>query len=147
MILTALELADLDAHALAEAPRECCGAVVARAGDRRWLRGRNAQDQLHALDPRRHPTDARHTFSLHPRDQLRLEGWRRAGFTAAVFYHSHVEAGAALSRRDREGALALLGRWPAAVHLVLAVRAGAIAERAAYRWDGRDFVRTEGGIV
>jgi proteasome lid subunit RPN8/RPN11 len=119
---------------------------MTRGGERRLLRCRNAQNELHARDPQRHPRDARTAYYIDPKDLLRIGDLERQGFGVSVIYHSHVDAGAYFSETDRRQAL--VGgepAYPGAVYLVTSVRDGAVAAVAAFRWDAdrRDFVAVE----
>lgn len=148
MILTADELAAIERQAVEEYPAECCGAIVVRDAERRLLRFRNVQDELHARDPVRHPRTARTAYTVGREDLERLERALAGGCTLAVVYHSHVDAGAYFSETDKR--MALLGQdprhhdplYPEATYLVVSVVEGRPAAVAAFRWDreGRDFV-------
>jgi proteasome lid subunit RPN8/RPN11 len=143
MILAAAELTVIREHAVAEYPHEACGVIMATASERRLLRCRNIQNELHARDPERHPRDARTAYYLDPRDLLRIAELERQGFDVAVIYHSHVDAGAYFSPTDRRQAL-VEGEptYPAAVYVVASVMEGALAAVAGFRWsaEARDFV-------
>jgi proteasome lid subunit RPN8/RPN11 len=146
MIVTAEELAAIRAQAVEEYPFESCGVIVARADDRRLLRCRNAQNELHARDPARYPRDARTAYYIDPKDLLRIGDLERQGFGVTVIYHSHVEAGAYFSETDRRQAL--VGGEPAypdAVYVVTSVLGGKVDAVAAFRWDAtrRDFLPME----
>lgn len=123
-------LAALRREAEAGADREACGFVVRlRDGGLRVHPVRNAA-------PR-----GRHGFLMDARESLSALRWAdRAGGTVVAVYHSHLEADAALSERDRSGAL-LAGRpaLPGADQLVISLRGGRAVEERRYRWDGRDF--------
>jgi proteasome lid subunit RPN8/RPN11 len=77
----------ISAHAADEAPNECCGLVVQRAGDRKFrlVRAKNL-----ARFPRQH-------FDLDP------DAWLEVGSDEAVIgiYHSHTTAPATPSLADR----------------------------------------------
>jgi len=146
MVLTAAELETIRAQAVQEYPFESCGVVLRRGDERRLLRCRNAQNELHARDPARHPRDARTAYYIDPKDLLRIGDLERQGFGVAVIYHSHIDAGAYFSETDRRQAL--VGgepAYPGAVYLVTAVVGGAVDAVAAFRWDEtrRDFVAME----
>jgi proteasome lid subunit RPN8/RPN11 len=120
--------------------------ILARDGERRLLRCRNAQNELHARDPVRYPRDARTAYYIDPKDLLRIGDLERQGFAVAVIYHSHVDAGAYFSDTDRRQAL--VGGEPAypdAVYVVTSVVGGAVDAAAAFRWDAarRDFLPME----
>ena len=144
--LTPDELGAIRRHAVEEYPRESCGVIVARAGARRLLRCRNVQDELHAKDPARHPRDARTAYFIDPRDLLQIGRLESDGFTVAVIFHSHVDAGAYFSPTDRQQAL--LGgepMYPDATWVVTSVVGGRAAAMAAFRWSpaARDFVAVD----
>lgn len=139
MILTPEELAQIRAQAEAEYPRECCGVILVRDGpvpERRLVRCRNIQDELHAEDPRAHPRDARTAYSVAPEDLLAIGRAEGKGYAVRVIYHSHIDCGAYFSETDRRNAL-MGGQpsYPEAVYVVAAVYQGRMEEARAYRWD------------
>jgi adenylyltransferase/sulfurtransferase len=143
MIVTAEELAALRGQAVDEYPHESCGVIVVRPGERRLLRCRNVQDELHARDPERHPRDARTAYYIDSKDLLRIGRLEGEGFGVAVIYHSHIDVGAYFSETDRRNAL--VGDEPAypdAIYLVTSVMSGRAEGTSAFRWDAarRDFV-------
>ncbi len=143
MIVTGEELATLRAQAAEEYPAESCGVIVRRDDERRLVRCRNIQNELHARDPERHPRDARTAYYIDPADLLRIGRMEGEGFSVAVIYHSHIDAGAYFSETDKRNAL--VGDAPAypdAVYLVTSVMSGRLEDTAAFRWDPtrRDFV-------
>jgi proteasome lid subunit RPN8/RPN11 len=147
-VLTGAELAAIRRQAEEEYPRESCGVIVARGGERQLLRCRNIQDELHARDPVRHPRDARTAYYIDPRDLLRIGDFERRGFSVTVIYHSHVDAGAYFSETDRRQAL--IGdepTYPDATYVVTSVVEGKVAATAAFRWhpERRDFVAVDPG--
>lgn len=149
MIVTPDERDAIARQAVAEYPHEACGVIVARGGERRLLRCRNIQNQLHARDPVRYPRDARTAYYVDPADLLRVGRLESEGFAVAVIYHSHVDAGAYFSETDRRQAL--VGdepAYPAAAYVVASVVAGRVEAWAAFRWDaeGRDFVPVPLGL-
>jgi proteasome lid subunit RPN8/RPN11 len=146
MIVTPEELEAIRAQAEQEYPFESCGVVLSRGVERRLLRCRNAQNELHARDPQRYPRDARTAYYIDPKDLLRIGDLERQGFGVAVIYHSHVDAGAYFSETDRRQAL--VGgepAYPGTVYVVVSARAGRVDAVAAFRWDAerRDFVAME----
>ena len=143
MILAPDERDAIQRQAVDEYPHESCGVIVVRGGERRLLRCRNVQNDLHARDPERHPRDARTAYYIDPQDLLKLGHLEEEGFGVAVIYHSHVDAGAYFSETDRRQAL--VGGEPAypdAVYVVTSVVGGAVAAAAAFQWSAaaRDFV-------
>jgi [CysO sulfur-carrier protein]-S-L-cysteine hydrolase len=146
MILAPTEQDTIRAQAVEEYPFESCGVILARGSERRLLRCRNAQNELHARDPVRHPRDARTAYYIDPKDLLRIGDLERQGFDVAVIYHSHVDAGAYFSETDRRQAV--VGgepAYPGAVYVVTSVVRGVVDAVAAFRWDPdcRDFVAME----
>jgi proteasome lid subunit RPN8/RPN11 len=146
MILAPTEQDTIRAQAVEEYPFESCGVILARGGERRLLRCRNAQNELHARDPVRYPRDARTAYYIDPKDLLRIGDLERQGFDVAVIYHSHVDAGAYFSETDRRQAV--VGgepAYPGAVYVVTSVVRGVVDAVAAFRWDPdcRDFVPME----
>jgi [CysO sulfur-carrier protein]-S-L-cysteine hydrolase len=146
MVLTAAELETIRAQAVQEYPFESCGVVLRRGDERRLLRCRNTQNELHARDPARHPRDARTAYYIDPKDLLRIGDLEHQGFGVAVIYHSHIDAGAYFSETDRRQAL--VGgepAYPGVVYVVTSVVQGAVDAVAAFCWDPtrRDFVAME----
>jgi proteasome lid subunit RPN8/RPN11 len=146
MVLTAAELEAINAQAVQEYPFEACGVILQSGEDRRLLRCRNAQNELHARDPARYPRDARTAYYIDPKDLLRIGDLERQGFGVAVIYHSHVDAGAYFSDTDRRQAV--VGgepAYPGAIYVVTSVMSGSVDAIAAFRWDAaaRDFVAME----
>jgi proteasome lid subunit RPN8/RPN11 len=143
VILTPDERARIRAQAAAEYPAESCGVIVVRGDERRLLPCRNVQDELHARDPERYPRDARTAYYIDPADLLRIGRLEGEGFTVAVIYHSHVDAGAYFSETDRRNAL-LDGEptYPDAIYVVTSVVTGRVDVMAAFRWSAEhgDFV-------
>ena len=146
MVLTPAEQEAIHAQAVEEYPFESCGVILARGSERRLLRCRNAQNELHARDPVRYTRDARTAYYIDPKDLLRIGDLERDGFDVDVIYHSHIDAGAYFSETDRRQAL-VGGQpaYPAAVYIVTSVMAGRVGAIAAFRWDAgrRDFVSLE----
>ena len=135
-------------HAEEDYPHESCGVIVARDGERRLLRCRNIQDELHAADPVRHPRNAGAAYYIDPRDLLAIGRLEGEGFAVAVIYHSHVDAGAYFSETDRRQAM--MGEeptYPTAVYVVASVVGGRTEAVGGFRWDPdrRDFVAVDLG--
>jgi desampylase len=79
------------AHARAERPNECCGLLV------------GVDERIVAAVPARNLRPTPHDFLIDPRDHLDAEKRARAeGLEVVGFYHSHPDAPAVPSRRDRE---------------------------------------------
>ena len=142
-IVTTAELEAIRRQAAEEYPEESCGVVLVRGEERRLLRCRNVQNELHARDPQRNPRTARTAYHIDPQDLLRIGRLESEGFSVAVIYHSHVDAGAYFSETDRRQAL--IGddpAYPGTTYLVTSVAGDRVEATVAFRWDpaGRDFV-------
>ena len=133
-------------HAFASYPDECCGLLFVRAGHDvvRAVTMENMQNRLHALDPDSHPRTGRNGFHM---DALRV--WREVDAAAVGgerllgFYHSHIDCDAYFSQEDRDMAAPPPDRtptYPELWHVVLACWPDGMREARAFRWDGRDFV-------
>lgn len=150
MIVSRDELREIRDHAVTEYPRESCGVILARPGDRRLIRCRNVQDDLHRRDPERYPRDARTAYYIDPADLLRIGRLEGEGFGVAVIYHSHVDAGAYFSETDRRQAL-VAGEpaYPDAIYIVTSVVEGRADAVAAFRWQPsrQDFIEVDVGAA
>jgi proteasome lid subunit RPN8/RPN11/molybdopterin converting factor small subunit len=143
-VLTREERDAIRSQAVEEYPFESCGVILARGAERRLLRCRNAQNELHGRDPQRYPRDAKTAYYIDPKDLLRIGDLERQGFGVAVIYHSHVDAGAYFSETDRRQAL--VGgepAYPSAVYVVTSVLSGRVDAMAGFKWNGVDFVPIE----
>lgn len=150
MILTTEETRRIQAQAVAEYPAESCGVLLTRGTERRLMPCRNVQNDLHARDPRRHPRDARTAYYIDPADLLRIGRLEGEGFTVAIIYHSHIDAGAYFSETDRRNAM--MGEepsYPNTTYIVTSVVAGSVDSMAAFRWDPaqKDFTPVEALIA
>lgn len=107
-------------HALAEAPREACGALLHRDGHFLLLRGDNV-----APDPTRH-------YAVGAATLEQIKALARLGYATVAIYHSHVGGELFLSDGDRADAL-VNGRplVPGLLYLVLSV-----LDRPTGRWCG-----------
>ena len=142
VIVTTSELEAIRRQAVEEYPEESCGVVLVRDAERRSLRCRNVQNELHARDPQRNPRTARTAYHIDPQDLLRIGRLEADGFGVAVIYHSHVDADAYFSETDRRQALMDdEPSYPGTTYLVTSVMAGRVKATAAFRWDPaqRDF--------
>lgn len=149
------------AHAVAEYPRECCGFLTGTGGlddpdgsvdsagsvgpvdsvglvdPESWRvhRCRNIQDELHAKDPAEHPRDARTAYAFSRADMERLffGEFDPPGARVQGFYHSHPDAPAYFSEKDRMDALT---GWlaPEPGYLVLSVTKDAVSDIKMFRW-------------
>ncbi len=87
-------LDELIAHAREEAPRECCGLLIGRAGEvDRSFRARNARagTKTYLIDPRDH-------FAA-------IKAAREAGAEVIGYYHSHPASAPQPSPADRREAV------------------------------------------
>lgn len=136
MIVGPEELEAIREQALEEYPEESCGVIVTRGDERRLLRCRNVQNDLHARDPERNPRTARTAYHIDPQDLLRIGRLESEGFGVSVIYHSHVDAGAYFSETDRRQAL-MDGEpsYPGTTYLVTSVVAGRVEATTAFQWD------------
>jgi len=136
MLVAPEELEAIRRQALEEYPEESCGVIVARGDERRLLRCRNVQNDLHARDPERNPRTARTAYHIDPQDLLRIGRLESEGFGVACIYHSHVDAGAYFSETDRRQAL-MDGEptYPGTSYLVTSVVAGRVEATTAFQWD------------
>lgn len=143
MTVTTSELEAIRRQAVEEYPEESCGVILVRGDERRLLRCRNVQNELHTRDPLRNPRTARTAYHIDPHDLLRIGRLESDGFGVAVIYHSHVDAGAYFSETDRRQALIDdEPSYPGTTYLVTSVGAGRVDGTAAFRWEGarREFV-------
>jgi proteasome lid subunit RPN8/RPN11 len=136
MIVTPTELETIRRQAVEEYPEESCGVIITRGDERRLLRCRNVQNELHARDPARNPRTARTAYHIDPQDLLRIGRLEGEGFGVTIIYHSHVDAGAYFSETDRRQAL--MGgepTYPGTTYLVTSVMGGRAEATRAFRWD------------
>ncbi len=134
------------AHAVAEYPKECCGFLTGTddpanpanpVDSESWRvhRCRNIQDELHAKDPAEHPRDARTAYAFSRADMERLffGEFDPPGARVQGFYHSHPDAPAYFSEKDRMDALT---GWldPEPGYLVLSVTKDAVSDIKMFRW-------------
>ena len=129
----------------AEPAREACGFVVRRGRALEVLQIPNAADRFHAADAASFPRGSRDSYVMDPREQLRvmreLEAW---GGEIVAIWHSHVEAGAYFSEKDRSDALpGGIPAVPGAEHLVLGVRGGRVTEVKRYRLHAGSFAESD----
>lgn len=123
-------------------PEEGCGLVVRRGEEWKFWPISNAVDRFHRADPETFPEDAGRAYLLDPVEQRRArERAAREGWAIVAVAHSHCDADASFSARDRELALAAPGRplHPGLEYLVVSVVGGRAGEIRAHAWDGSDF--------
>lgn len=127
-------MADLDAHALAAYPSECCGFVSGPAAEPRVLdasvREENEADKYHRLDPETFPRTSRTYFKINElRAAKAFDAGEKNGQPIKVIYHSHCDVGAYFSKEDADTfASDNQLMWPCAF-IVVSVKDGQIAER------------------
>jgi [CysO sulfur-carrier protein]-S-L-cysteine hydrolase len=132
-------LDDIFAHARAEYPNECCGAVVHANGRDHLHRFTNIQDRLHAENPTDAPRTAATAYTPEPKELLgALQAGDAPGACLTVFYHSHpphASGGAYFSSEDQ--ARAMFGDEPAYPDVTYVVVSDARVpdEARAFRWD------------
>lgn len=132
-------LDEIFAHARADYPNECCGAVVHQGGRDHVRRFTNIQDRLHAENPQANPRTASTAYSPEPAELLAaLTAGDAPGARLAVFYHSHpphAVNGAYFSSEDQ--ARAMFGDEPAYPDVTYLVVSDARVrdEARAFRWD------------
>lgn len=115
-------------HAAEALPEEACGILVGH---------REGEDcTVLQAEPSRnlHPGDRRRRFLIDPERQLAVQREARGqGLEIVGFYHSHPAGAAVPSREDC--ALA----HPGMLMLIVALRAGRVAEARAWRFSGGSF--------
>jgi len=129
----------------ADPAREVCGLVVRRGGALEVVPIANVADRYHALDPARFPRTSRESYLMDARALLGVHvGLEADGGAIVAVWHSHVEAGACFSAKDRADAVVDgVQQVPGAEYLVLGVRSGRVTEARRYRWDGSAFLGAE----
>lgn len=145
-------LAAVYAHAEADYPNECCGAIwrVDGLAEHRWeaMRCTNDANALHAADPIRFPRTARTAYVISGREVLRINHRiEEPGQRLAFLYHSHPDHDAYFSAEDLAMA-APYGEpsYPDTVHLIVSVRQGRAVGHRCFAWDtaARRYVDTAG---
>lgn len=125
------------AHARAAAPRESCGLVVRhRDGLLRYRPVANAADRYRAADPDTWPWDATDSFVLSPSGLVDvLRAGARGDAVPVAVVHSHPRGTAALSSRDRAGAVDGRGAplFPGVEQLVIGLSGTGGPEARAHR--------------
>jgi len=142
-IVTSAELAIIHEHCRNDYPKTAVGFIVARGLERRLIRARNIQDELHRRDPVKHPRDSRTAFYVSPQDLLALGKLEGEGFVIVVIYYANVDVGASLSETTRRQAM--LGDEPVhpeAAYVVVSVINGRVGDTAAFVWNAalREYV-------
>ena len=145
--LSADTLEELSRHAQDTFPDECCGAVIARAGQESVWRITNVQNALHEKDPESYPRDATIAYFMEPKELLAMMKETDSGAaTLKALYHSHPNHDAYFSAEDK--ARAMFGdepSYPDTAYLVISIYERQIKAIRAYRWHEatKDFVEDE----
>jgi proteasome lid subunit RPN8/RPN11 len=131
----------------ADPSRECCGFVVRNGHALEVVQVQNVADQYHRVDPARFPRTSRDSYLMDGRALLRLhEDLARTGGAIVAAWHSHVDAGAYFSEKDRADAL-LDGQQilPGAEYLVFSVRGGRVVDGKRFRYREGQFFEADLG--
>ena len=104
--MSAAQVDEIVAHALEEAPDECCGIIAAEDGRATSIeRARNA-----FASPLR--------YEIHPQDQFRImTAIEERGEDLAAIYHSHTGSAAVPSQTD----INLAENWPDPLYVICSV--------------------------
>ncbi len=133
LVISRAVMAELEAHALAAYPSECCGFVSGPASEPAVLdasvREENEADKYHKLDPETFPRTSRTYFKINElRAAKAFDAGDKAGRPIKVIYHSHCDAGAYFSEEDAATfASDQQLMWPCAF-IVVSVQNGQLAE-------------------
>lgn len=129
-------LARIAALCEADPGRERCGFVVRRDGALEVVAVENVADRYHARDPVHFPRTSRDSYLVDPGAQLRLlEELSAGGGGIVAVWHSHVEAEAWFSDKDRADAVVDGAQiLPEAEYLVFGLRGGKVTEGRRYRF-------------
>lgn len=143
-MLTPQSIDAVSKQALDEYPSECCGIVTGSDQGQRVHACRNRQDELHAADPVQHPRTSREAYDMDRNEMERIFRDAAArGEQVICFYHSHIDCGAYFSQMDKD-VQTVFGEpeFPGAVHVVVSVTAGRVAEIKGFRWESapQDFI-------
>ena len=139
-------LSELYEHALERegaGGEECCGLVVADAGEKfaSVVRCRNVMSQKHEDDPIAWPRDNHNGYFMHPTD---LRDWLEPELSGQVtaVYHSHVGVDAYLSEEDLAYVKNELFPFPHADQIVLSVHSKQVRSARLFRRSapGEEFV-------
>jgi proteasome lid subunit RPN8/RPN11 len=134
LVIDKAAMDEIEQHALACYPSECCGFVLGPADEPSVLdaieREENEADKYHALDPITFPRTSKTYFKINElRAAKKFDEGQRNGRPVKVIYHSHCDAGAYFSDEDA-ATFATDGQlmWPCA-YIVVSVIDGEIRER------------------
>jgi len=144
LTISRASLEEIQEHARATYPDECCGMIVERGGREEVVRVTNVQNELHAQDPVQFPRTAAIAYTMGAEAAPVLMAAERGELRLRAIYHSHPEHDAYFSAEDRTQAF---GGWdepnyPDAGQIVMSVRAREVRDTKAFAWDptARDFV-------
>ena len=133
--------ADLERHAMACYPDECCALLVLDRGTPRAVLAANLMDEAHARHPRDYDRTSATGFSLDPMEIVRS---RARGEHLVAIVHSHVAAPASFSSEDRRRATTASGEplFPDVQHVVLEATRDGIVDTRVFEWaaEPADFV-------
>ena len=127
-------LDDIEAHALACYPSECCGFASGPADQALVVdtsqREENEADKYHKLDPETFPRTSTTYFKINElRAAKAFDAGDGNGRPIKVIYHSHCDAGTYFSKEDANTfASNRQLMWPCAF-IVVSVQDGKIADR------------------
>lgn len=135
-------------HASAWYPSECCGLLFAEIGPEVVVRAvcmDNLADRLHERNPEDFPRSGRDYFALNERQAARMsEEATASGERWLGIFHSHIDCAANFSDEDQamaapDGVPVDPRMW----HVVMECREGSVRSARAYRWDGRQYAGTD----
>ncbi|GIW40901.1 MAG: hypothetical protein KatS3mg076_1478 [Candidatus Binatia bacterium] len=137
LVLDESSRSEIEEHARACYPEECCGIVVEKAGRLEVVRVTNVQNEYHARDPVTFPRTARTAYKMGPEALPVLRDAERGSCRIHAFYHSHPDHDAYFSAEDRAAALAGWDEpsYPDAGQIVVSVRNGEVRDMKAFAWD------------
>lgn len=121
---------------------EACGFVAQRGGSQEVIEVRNVAGEGRDRSEQPLPRDARENFVMDPDELLAVfERLARDKAEVVALWHSHPDAPALFSRKDREEAL-LDGEpaLPGAEYLVASVSSGRTTDLRRYVFEGSVFV-------
>ncbi|MBI3782385.1 MAG: Mov34/MPN/PAD-1 family protein [Deltaproteobacteria bacterium] len=131
-------MAELDAHACATYPDECCGMIIERNGQEEVVRITNIQNELHARDAIQFPRTAATAYAMRYQEvEPIFEAAYKGHIRLHAVYHSHPEHDAYFSEEDRAAALGWIDdpSYAAAGQIVLSIRNRAVVGAKGFGWD------------
>jgi [CysO sulfur-carrier protein]-S-L-cysteine hydrolase len=136
VVATAWE--EIEKHALADYPDECCGLLVLTAEGAAVLHPcENIQNKLHAQDPEEHPRTAKTAYRMNDLQVARiLKATEDEGGKLSAIYHSHIDCDAYFSEED-QAAAQFFGEpaYPGVTYLVVSVIDNEVKNRKAFSWN------------